>query len=221
MSRKVSAEFAGTLMLAMVVVGSGIMGARLTSDVAVALIVNAVSTVLALYLLITLLGPISGAHFNPAVSLIELIQRRISAADFIAYVVAQTAGAVVGVVGAHTMYGLPPFSVSTHLRDGFGMFLGEFVATAGLIFLIMVLACRQQSHLTAVAVAGWIGSAYFFTSSTSFANPALTIARMFTETFAGIAVSSVALFIFAQIAGSLAGFVLAKVATAGSSHSAQ
>ena len=221
MSRKVSAEFAGTLMLAMVVVGSGIMGARLTSDVAVALIVNAVSTVLALYLLITLLGPISGAHFNPAVSLIELIQRRISAADFIAYVVAQTAGAVVGVVGAHTMYGLPLFSVSTHLRDGFGMFLGEFVATAGLIFLIMVLASRQQSHLTAVAVAGWIGSAYFFTSSTSFANPALTFARMFTETFAGIAVASVALFIFAQIAGSLAGFVLAKVATAGSSHSAQ
>ena len=221
MSRKVSAEFAGTLMLAMVVVGSGIMGARLTSDVAVALIVNAVSTVLALYLLITLLGPISGAHFNPVVSLIEFIQRRISAADCVAYAVAQTAGAVVGVVGAHTMYGLPLLSVSTHLRDGLGMFLGEFVATAGLIFLIMVLASRQQSHLTAGAVACWIGSAYFFTSSTSFANPALTIARMFTDTFAGIAVSSVALFILAQIAGSLAGLVLARMATAESSHSAQ
>lgn len=204
-------EFLGTAVLAMVVVGSGIMGTQLTADLALVLLINAISTVLALGLLIFLFGPISGAHFNPAVSLVELIQRRISLRIFGAYVIAQIAGGIIGVVGAHTMYGLPAVSMSQHQRSSAGFFLGELVATAGLILLIGVLGQRGLSHLSAVAISSWIGSAYFFTSSTSFANPALTLARSFTDSFAGIASSSVGLFIAAQCVGALAGLGLLKI----------
>lgn len=207
---KAIAEFVGTGMLATVVVGSGIMGTNLSHDVGVALVINAVSTIFALALLILIIGPISGAHFNPAVSLVQLVTRKQNLAECVTYIVAQIGGAITGAVLANVMFDLPAGQISNHTRVSTGTLVGEIVATAGLIVVIGTLSHREQGRYIPVAVAAWIGSAYFFTSSTSFANPAITIGRVFTDTFAGIAPSSVLPFIAAQLVGAAVGLVFVK-----------
>jgi glycerol uptake facilitator-like aquaporin len=208
--RKASAEFFGTALLVCVVVGSGIMGTNLSNDNAVALVVNTLSTIFALALLILVLGPVSGAHFNPVVTLVQFLSKSISMAASLAYLVAQVSGAIVGALVANAMFDLAVFQVSSNLRVTSGTLIGEVIATAGLVALIQVLISRKQDSLIAVSVAAWIGSAYFFTSSTSFANPAVTVGRIFSDTFAGIAPASVLPFIGAQLVGGLIGFVVAR-----------
>ena len=207
---RATAEFAGTAVLVCVVVGSGIMGTNLSEDLGVALIINTISTIFALALLILTLGPISGAHFNPAVSLVQLVSRAQKPVETLVYVVVQVAGAIVGAILANVMFDQPAVQFSTNDRVSPGMLLGEVIATAGLIAIIGVLSFRKQDALIPVAVAAWIGSAYFFTSSTSFANPAVTIGRLFSNTFAGIDPASVAPYIGAQLLGALLGFFIVK-----------
>lgn len=204
---KAFAEFLGTAILVCVVVGSGIMGTLLSRDSGVALIVNALSTIMALALLILLLGPISGAHLNPAVTLTQILRRTIPMGDAVAYVVAQVTGATAGAILANLMFDLPLIQISVRERVTSGSLVGEVIATAGLIAVIGILSARQRESLIPVSVAAWIGSAYFFTSSTSFANPAVTIGRIFSDTFAGIAPNSVTPFIAAQIVGAVIGMV--------------
>lgn len=205
--KKALAEFVGTALLVCVVVGSGVMGATLGNNAGVALIINALSTMLALGLLIVLIRPMSGAHLNPAVTLLELLLRRHSPSFSAVFIVAQVAGAVVGAVVANLMFDLPAVQISEQSRASVGTFIGEVIATAGLLLIIGLLAARGQMALIPLAVPAWIGSAYFFTSSTSFANPAVTIGRMFSDTFAGIAPASVPLFLAAQLVGVALAFV--------------
>ena len=207
---KAVAEFSGTALLVSVVVGSGIMGTNLSDDLGLALIINAFSTIFALALLILTIGPISGAHFNPAVSLVQLFSRQQPIAETLIYIVAQIAGAISGAILANAMFDLPAIQFSTHDRVSSGMLIGEVIATAGLVALIGILSSREQGKFIPVAVAAWIGSAYFFTSSTSFANPAVTIGRLFTDTFAGIAPASVLPYILAQLVGAAIGMAIAK-----------
>jgi glycerol uptake facilitator-like aquaporin len=207
---RATAEFAGTAVLVCVVVGSGIMGTNLSDDLGVALIINTISTIFALALLILTLGPISGAHFNPAVSLVQMVSRAQKPVETLVYVVVQVAGAIVGAIVANVMFDQPAVQFSTSERVSPGMLLGEVIATAGLIAIIGVLSFRKQDALIPVAVAAWIGSAYFFASSTSFANPAVTIGRLFSNTFAGIDPASVAPYIGAQLLGALLGFLIVR-----------
>lgn len=205
-----TAEFVGTALLVCVVVGSGIMGANLSHDAGIALLINAVSTVLALALLILILTPISGAHFNPAVSLVQLAARTQRLRDSLTYIAAQIAGAVAGAILANTMFELPAVTISGHVRTGIGMLIGEVIATAGLIAVIGILVARGLTAFMPIAVAAWIGSACFFTSSASFANPAVTIGRMFSDTFAGIEPASVLPYIAAQLVGAGFGVLIVK-----------
>jgi len=207
---RATAEFVGTAVLVSVVVGSGIMGTNLSDDLGVALIINTISTIFALALLILILGPISGAHFNPAVSLVQMISRAQKPVETLVYVVVQVAGAIVGAIVANVMFDQPAVQFSTTERVSPGMLLGEVIATAGLIAIIGVLSFRKQDAIIPVAVAAWIGSAYFFASSTSFANPAVTIGRLFSNTFAGIDPASVAPYIGAQLVGALLGFLIVR-----------
>jgi glycerol uptake facilitator-like aquaporin len=207
------AEFVGTALLVCVVVGSGIMGTSLSGDLGIALLINALSTIFALALLIFVLGPISGAHFNPVVTLVEAFSRNIKDVDLLAYIPAQILGAVAGSVTANVMFNQSAIQISTHARANSGALIGEVIATTGLIALIGILSKRGQSPVIPVAVAGWIGSAYFFTSSTSFANPAVTIGRVFTDTFAGIDPGSVLPFVAAQLVGAAMGFAVTKGAS--------
>ena len=207
---KALAEFAGTAFLVAVVVGSGIMATNLSNDLGVALLINALSTILALGLLIYALAPISGAHFNPAVSIVEFALGKMKAAQALTYVVAQVAGAVAGTILANVMFDQSAIQISAHSRFTTGTFIGEVLATAGLVALIGILVSRNRQALIPVAVAAWIGSAYFFTSSTAFANPAVTVGRIFTATFAGIAPTSVLPFVAAQLIGALIGMLIAK-----------
>jgi arsenate reductase len=211
--RKWLAEYIGTATLVCVVVGSGIMGTNLSKDSGVALLINAFSTIFALALLIFIIAPISGAHFNPAVSLVQVLRREMNAVEFLSFVSAQIAGAITGAVIANVMFDLQAIQISTNERVTTGTLVGEVIATAGLITVIFVLVARAQEKLIPVAVAAWIGSAYFFTSSTSFANPAVTIGRIFSDTFAGIAPLSVLPFIAAQLVGAVLGFVIVKSLT--------
>ncbi len=205
---KAAAEYAGTALLVCVVVGSGIMGANLSSDLGVVLVINTLSTIFALALLIFVLGPISGAHFNPVVSLMQLFTRAQPLGESLTFIVSQVAGAVTGTFVANVMFDLPAFQFSSHDRVSTGMLLGEVIATAGLIALIGILVHRKQDAFISIAVAAWIGSAYFFTSSTSFANPAVTVGRLFTDTFAGIAPGSVLPYIGAQLVGAAIGVLI-------------
>jgi glycerol uptake facilitator-like aquaporin len=191
-------------------VGSGIMATNLSDDLGVALIINTFSTIFALALLILTLGPISGGHFNPAVSIVQLISRAQKPIETLVYVIVQVAGAIAGAIVANVMFDQPAVQFSTNDRVSPGMLLGEVIATAGLIAIIGVLSFRKQDALIPVAVAAWIGSAYFFASSTSFANPAVTIGRLFSNTFAGIDPASVAPYIGAQLLGALIGFFIVK-----------
>jgi glycerol uptake facilitator-like aquaporin len=210
LAKKAVAEFAGTAILVCVVVGSGIMGADLSDDHGVALIINALSTIFALGLLILTIGPISGAHFNPVVSLVQLFSRKQTLAETITYIVSQITGAVSGAILANVMFDMPALQFSGRDRVSFGMLIGEVVATAGLIAVIGILSIREQGQNIPVAVAAWIGSAYFFTSSTSFANPAVTIGRLFSDTFAGIAPTSVLPYTLAQLVGAALGMAIVR-----------
>jgi glycerol uptake facilitator-like aquaporin len=200
-SRRLAAEALGTALLLAVVIGSGIMGERLAGgNVAIALLANAVATGAGLVVLISIFGPISGAHFNPAVTLAFAIRRELSVRLALAYVAAQVAGGVIGVFAAHAMFAEPILQVSAKLRDGPAQAWSEVVATFGLVATILG-TLRFRPGFTPAAVGLYITAAYWFTASTSFANPAVTIARSLSDTFAGIAPTSVAAFIAAQLVG--------------------
>ncbi|MFI6598721.1 MIP/aquaporin family protein [Nonomuraea sp. NPDC050536] len=211
LARRALAEFVGTGALVAVVVGSGIMAADLSHDVGVQLLANSLATAAGLAVLILVLGPVSGAHFNPVVSLAAWILGRgkdISGRDLLVYLPAQFAGGIAGAMVANLMFALPAVQTSTHDRSGVHLLLGEVVATAGLIVVIFALIRQGRTALAPVAVGGYIGAAYWFTSSTSFANPAVSVARAFTDTFAGISPASVPGFIAAQLAGAFLGALL-------------
>ena len=211
--KKALAEFLGTALLVAIVVGSGIMATNLSQDIGVQLLINTISTVFGLMVLIQILLPISGANFNPVVTLIDLIQRRTTFLVLIQYTVAQIAGAISGAALANAMFSHPLLETATKVRSGGNLYIGEIVATAGLIMIISLLVTQEKFTMIPVTVASWIGSAYFFTSSTSFANPAVTIGRAFTNSFAGIAPESVTKFILAQLLGAFIGLGLTKVLT--------
>ena len=208
MIKRAIAEFLGTGLLVAVVVGSGTMAVNISQDVGVQLLINTVATIFALGLLIELLGPISGAHFNPLVSIISVFRREKSASELLFYVVAQCAGGISGAMLANLMFSNPAIYMSQNTRSGLNLWLGEVVATAGLIFVIFQAINSGKSKIIPILVPAWIGSAYFFTSSTSFANPAVTISRAFSDTFSGIKLSSVSGFVGAQIIGALIGYAL-------------
>ncbi|MDD2859210.1 MAG: aquaporin family protein [Candidatus Nanopelagicales bacterium] len=208
--RRLVAEFLGTAMLVATVVGSGIMGAQLTDNLALVLLINALATVAALGVLIWVLGPISGAHFNPVVTAVAVIRREMPVVESGGYIVVQILGAMAGAILANLMFSLPAVTRSTHERTGGALWLGEIVATAGLLLVIGALTRTGRGHLGPVLVPAWIGAAYFFTSSTSFANPAVTIGRSLTDTFSGIAPASVPMFIVFQFIGAAVGALLTE-----------
>lgn len=210
-ARRATAEGIGTATLVATVVGSGIMATRLTTDVGLQLLINALATVASLAVLIWSLGPISGAHFNPAVTLVATARGEIRRTEAGLYVTAQVLGALVGTLIAHLMFDHPALTLSPRHRGGFGQWLGEFVATAGLLALIGALTRTQLGRLGPALVPAWIGAAYFFTSSTSFANPAVTIGRSLTDTFSGIAPTDVPAFIAAQLLGAALGAGLTEL----------
>lgn len=199
--QKIGAEALGTTLLLAVVIGSGIMAERLAGgNMAIALIANTLATVGGLYILIEVFGPISGAHFNPAVSLVMAYRRQLAWSLTAGYIVAQLLGAMLGTWLAHAMFDLPIMQFSTKVRAGGGQWIAEGVATFGLLLVIL----RAPATRVAAMVAAYIGAAYWFTASTSFANPAAAFGRMFSESFAGIAPSSVPGFVLAELAGAAA-----------------
>jgi len=201
------------MLLAATVIGSGIMAERLAGgNLAVALLANTAATVAVLATLIAVLGPVSGAHFNPAVSLVEALRGKLTLRQAVAYVIVQIAGCCLGALLAHSMFELPLLQVSMHLRTGPAQWLSEAVATAGLILVVIGSAGQNEA---AWRVSAWIGAAYWFTASTSFANPAITIARSLSNTFAGIAPAHVTGFIVSQVCGALVGLLLAKYLLSG------
>lgn len=208
MLRRLAAEGLGSMLLAATVIGSGIMAERLAAgNLAVALLANTAATVAALAVLIALLGPVSGAHFNPAVSLVQALRKVLSWRDAAAYALVQVAGCCLGAILAHAMFELPLIQSSLHARTGPAQWLAEAVATCGL--LLVVLGHRRPEDAPWM-VAAWIGAAYWFTASTSFANPAITIARSLSDTFAGIRAVDVPPFIAAQLAGAVAALLVAR-----------
>jgi len=208
MRRAVTAEFLGSLLLTAAVVGSGIMGERLADgNAAIALLANTGATVAALATLISLFGPISGAHFNPVVTLVAWWRRDLPTAPAISYILAQLAGCCAGAVLANAMFELPLIDASMHARTGFSQWLSEAVATAGLILV----AFSSSTIPAAWRVSAWIGAAYWFTASTSFANPAITLGRSLTNSFAGIRPEDTPGFIAAQLVGALTGALLLRL----------
>ena len=206
--RKLFAELLGTALLLAVVIGSGIMAERLSGgNVAIALLANTAATVGGLYILIEVFGPISGAHFNPAVSAVMAWRGQLPGAEFPAYVVVQLAGAVLGAWLAHAMFDMTILQLSTKLRRGTGQWVAEIVATAGLILVILRAPAGRASSM----VAAYIGAAYWFTASTSFANPAAAFGRMFSDSFAGIAPISVSGFVISQLAGAALAVLLHRL----------
>ncbi len=210
LSRRLIAEALGTGLLLIAVVGSGIMATRLTDDVALQLLANAAATAGALIALILALAAVSGAHLNPVVTLVDRFAGTISTAEALAYTAAQIVGACLGVAIANLMFELPAIEVSTDVRSSGALWLSEFVATVGLLVVINGCVRGGRGDMVAVAVGVWIGGAYWFTSSTSFANPAVTIARTLTDTFAGIAPESAPMFIAMQLLGALAAWVFIR-----------
>jgi glycerol uptake facilitator-like aquaporin len=203
LARRLSAEALGTALLVATVVGSGIMAERLAGgNIALALLCNTLATGAILVVIITIFAPISGAHFNPVVSLIFTLRRELSAGDFGAYVVAQIVGALVGVIVAHLMFDLAPLAIGDHARAGTSQWLAEIVATFALVLTILG-GVRHAPAAIPWLVGLVITAAYWFTSSTSFANPAVTLARGFTQSFSGIALGHVPGFVLAEIAGAL------------------
>jgi glycerol uptake facilitator-like aquaporin len=205
--RRIAAEGIGSLLLAATVIGSGIMAERLAAgNLAVALIANTGATVAVLATLIALLGPVSGAHFNPAVSVVQALRGALPWREAGAYTAIQILGCCAGAVLAHAMFSLPLIQTSLHERTGIAQWMAEFVATLGLLLVVLG---HRKAHDAPWMVAAWIGAAYWFTSSTSFANPAITIARSLSDTFAGISPTHVPAFILAQYLGALAAIPVA------------
>jgi glycerol uptake facilitator-like aquaporin len=211
LARRLGAEFVGTALLLIAVVGSGIAAQRLSpNDVGLELIENSIATGAALAAIILAVGPVSGAHLNPAVSLADRLLGGLTWRETGAYCVAQVAGGAVGTVIANLIFSLAPVTISTKMRSGPGLWLAEVVATFGLLLVIFGVVRSGRSGLAPFAVGAYIASAYWFTASTSFANPAVTLARTLTDTFAGIAPASVVPFIAAQLVGALAATALAR-----------
>ena len=209
LSRRLLGEAVGSMLLTATVVGSGIMAQRLAGgNLAVALLANTMATVAVLYTLIRLLGHLSGAHFNPAVSVIEALRGRLSWRDTGAYALIQVAGCCIGTLLAHLMFELPLLETSTHIRSGPAQWVSEAVATCG---LLLVVIGHRRAEDAPWMVACWIGSAYWFTASTSFANPAITIARSLTDTFAGIRPVDAPAFIAAQLVGAIGALWISHV----------
>ena len=203
MNRAVVAEALGSFFLFATVVGSGIMAEQLAGgNVAVALLGNTLATGAMLFVLITMLGPLSGAHFNPAVTLVFRLRGELATGTALAYVAAQLAGGIIGVWAAHLMFDLPVLQFSDKARSGVGQWTGELIATFGLVLTILG-TVRSRQEWVPVSVALYIVAAYWFTSSTSFANPAITVARSLSDSFAGIAPANVAAFVVAQLAGAV------------------
>lgn len=220
LARRLLAEGMGSAMLFASVIGSGIMAERLSAgNSGLALLANSLATGAMLFVLIAMLGPISGAHFNPAVTLVATCRRESSRRDAALYVLCQLACGIAGVWIAHLMFGAPVFQISTHARSGIGQWTGEAVATFGLTVTILGTA-RHRPALMPATVACYITAAYWFTSSTSFANPAITIARSLSESFSGIAPRDVPMFVLAQIAGALAGLAAARLLFPAARHDA-
>lgn len=205
------AEYLGTALITATVIGSGIMVQALTRDVLLQLFVNTFATVLILGLAIWLLAPISGAYFNPAVLLVSFIRRELSALHLLTFTLVQVAGAASGAILSHALFNRTLIDPSTTSRDGSWLFLSEVVATAGLIATIFIASNQGRAHNAFWLVPLWIGGAYVFTSSTSFANPAITLGRSLTDSFAGIAIASVPVFIAAQLLGAIVGHFIAEI----------
>jgi arsenate reductase len=208
---KALSEFLGTAILALAVVGSGAMAQSLTEDVGLQLLINAAATGAVLWTIINLFGHISGAQFNPLVTLFTIIRREAKVTELLSFALSQVLGAIAGTALANLLFDFPAFDISERVREGSNIYLSEIVATAGLIFLIFHLINSAKSQLIPAAVGLWIFAAYFFTSSTSFANPAITIGRIFTKTFAGISPESALMFIPFQILGAFLGYGLAHL----------
>lgn len=208
-SRRLVAEALGTAFLVAAVVGSGIMAQGLTGDIALALLANTLATATALSVLICVLGPISGAHFNPAVSLVMAASRKKPSQEMIGYVAAQIAGGLAGTIAAHAMFGRTVLDLSQKVRTGGGQWLSEGLATFGLVFVILA-GARFAREAVPWLVGLYVASAYWFTASTSFANPAVTMARAFSDTFAGIRPLDAPAFIAAQLAGAVAALCLCR-----------
>ena len=210
LGRRLAAEGLGSFFLFACVIGSGIMAEHLSGgNDAVALLGNTLATGAILFVLITMLGPISGAHMNPAVSLVAASRRELPWADAAAYIIVQLAFGILGAWAAHLMFDLPTLQLSVKARTGLGQWTGEFIATFGLVLTILGTG-RHRPSLVPASVALYITAAYWFTSSTSFANPAITVARSLSDTFAGIAPSDVPLFIVAQLLGAACAALLAR-----------
>ena len=203
------AEYLGTALITATVIGSGIMAQVLTRDVLLQLLVNTFATILILALAIWLLAPVSGAYFNPAVLLVAFIRRQLSALDFLTFTIVQIAGAASGAILAHALFNRALIDPSTTSRDGSWLFLSEVVATAGLVATIFIASNQGRGDNAFWLVPLWIGGAYIFTSSTSFANPAITLGRSLTDSFSGIAIASVPVFIAAQLLGAILGHFIA------------
>jgi glycerol uptake facilitator-like aquaporin len=223
MPQRLGAEFLGSALLLATVIGSGIMGERLSGGiVGLALLGNSLATGAILFVIITALAPLSGAHFNPTVTLTMLARREMGMGEGASYIAVQIAGAFAGVLAAHVMFDLPLWQLSEKVRDGGAQWFSEGVATFGLLVTIL-LTRKARAEVIATSVALYITAAYWFTASTSFANPAVTIARAFSDTFAGIGLSNVPAFIIAQLAGALAaallcGFLLRENVTSLGDH---
>jgi glycerol uptake facilitator-like aquaporin len=209
LARRLAAEGVGAFFLFVTVIGSGIMAENLADNDAVALLANTIATGAMLFVLITMLGPISGAHLNPAVSLVAAWRRDLGWPDAGAYIVAQLAFGILGAWAAHLMFDLPTLQLSVRARTGLGQWTGEAIATFGLILTILG-TVRHRPEWVPASVALYITAAYWFTSSTSFANPAITVARSLSNSFAGIAPADVPLFVVAQLAGAFLAALLAR-----------
>jgi glycerol uptake facilitator-like aquaporin len=208
--RRLLAEFSGTAMLLIGVLGSGMMAERLTSDVGVQLLANTAATVGVLYCIIAVFGPISGGHFNPAVTLSEGLLGMRPWSDLLPYTAAQLAGGAGGAVLANLMFDLDAINFSTKVRDGGGQYLGEVIATFGLVVVIFGLVRSGRSQMVTAAVPAYIAGAYWFTSSTSFANPAVAVTRSLSDTFAGIDPSSSPMFVAMELVGALLGVAFVR-----------
>jgi glycerol uptake facilitator-like aquaporin len=218
LARRATAELVGTALLVAIVVGSGIYAQRLSpANVGLQLLENSIATGAGLVALILALGPVSGAHFNPVVTMADRLLRGTTTRDAGVYVVVQIIGACLGAMVANLMFDLPAIDISTHTRSSSGLWLGELVAAFGLLLVILGVVRAGRASVAAFAVGGYIAAAYWFTSSTSFANPAVTVGRAFTDTFAGIAPASVPGYVVAQVVGMLvgAGLVVALYPSAG------
>ena len=209
MKIKLISETIGTLFLLLIVVGSGIMGENLTENKGVVLLANSIATAFGLIVLIWTFGPYSGAHFNPVVSIVMMLLGKLTKQDMLFYVLCQLIGGVLGVIFANMIFDLDIISISDNKRLTSGIFVSEIIATFGLLITILLLS-KQKTEMVAPAVGLYIGAAYWFTSSTSFSNPAVTIARTLSNTFTGIIPSDVIPFIFAQLTGTLIVYFIYK-----------